>query len=136
MADQNPWRKAYMGSARIRCQSLIPTRGPEGTLDPAKLQPLLNVFSLRHCRRLDEKHRLRVLLADDEWTVLSDNIDPATLLGPLIPLLDLNDGVLLRYLHGRHRLAACKLFFPKEEDHWWGVDLYLKSSKSNNLTPP
>ena len=131
MSDDNPWRDAYAGSARVRCESLTPTQGPEVSLDTAKLKRLVDIFVLSGCRPLDERHRLRVLLTPAEWTTLRSSVPVQTLRGRVLPLLDLAEGIQLRYLHGRHRLAACRLVLDPA-DQWWGVDFYLKESKSRS----
>ncbi|OCT52720.1 hypothetical protein CLCR_09503 [Cladophialophora carrionii] len=131
MEDQNPWRKAYIGSARVRCASLVHAESPEASLDSAKLKRLINIFALSGCQRLDENHRIRVLLTEDEHRKLTHIISPQSLSEPALPLIDLGDG-RLTYLHGRHRLAACQSVMPPW-DQWWGVDFYLRSKISNRL---
>ncbi|EXJ72782.1 uncharacterized protein A1O5_03929 [Cladophialophora psammophila CBS 110553] len=132
MADENIWRKAYLGSARIRCDSLVPTQGPELSLNPSKLKPLVDIFSNGRCRPFDESHRIRVLLTRDEWRTLKEGISIRELNQLALPPLELREGVRLRYLHGRHRLAACQIVMPPP-DQWWGVDFYLKEQIPSRL---
>ena len=135
MSEDNPWRDAYAGSAKIRCESLAPTEGPEVSLDTSKLKRLVDIFALGGCRRLDESHRLRVLLKRSDWTKLTSTVGAQALRRRELPLLHVPDDVPpLKYLHGRHRLAACRLVLEPAEQ-WWGVDFYLQEGKPHKPCP-
>ncbi|KAK0247123.1 hypothetical protein LTR29_017846 [Friedmanniomyces endolithicus] len=84
--------------------------------DKANVDRLVNIFRLEGCQRDDPPHFVPGLIAREslgpEWQQL---LEPQR--------LSLPTSVVLRCLHGKHRILAAREVLPPHEQ-WWNVALY------------
>ena len=89
------------------------------------------IFAREGCHRLDPANRIAALVSQNELAtlILYSDLSYLTLLHGAVsedkpPKLTLPTNVILRVLHGQHRLEVAKSYFPIDEA-WWTVDLFL-----------
>ncbi|KAI5817890.1 hypothetical protein BZA77DRAFT_244393 [Pyronema omphalodes] len=120
-----------MGSARILLSSFYrphPTEHPRA-FDQTNVDPLKAIFCNQGVRRTDRNNHIPVLLSEDDLhlalqrpDVQESDLRNHPMESP--PLLKFREHSL-RYLYGRHRLAAAESLLD-QNDRWWIVDIYLQ----------
>ncbi|KAK5093233.1 hypothetical protein LTR70_004876 [Exophiala xenobiotica] len=129
MSDDNPWRRAYRGSALVAFSSLKPQLGAQKSLDGKRVLKLCRIYQVEGCKRFDESNHIRALVTDGDLALYGRTITTTS-----SPYLNrLNTAYTVQYVHGRHRLAAAEAFLLAE-DHWWPVDFYIVTGLSQDLT--
>ena len=108
-------RNYFLGNAQVQLQNMDFAPGVRD-FDKANVDRLVNIFRLEGCQRDDPTHFVPGLIAREhlgpEWQQL---LEPQR--------LSLPTSVVMRCLHGKHRILAAKEVLPPHEQ-WWNVALY------------
>jgi len=108
-------RNYFLGNAQVQLQNVDFAPGVRD-FDKANVDRLVNIFRLEGCQRDDPTHFVPGLIAREhlgpEWQQL---LEPQR--------LSLPTSVVMRCLHGKHRILAAKEVLPPHEQ-WWNVALY------------
>jgi hypothetical protein len=121
-------QNSYQGRVKINLKNLEfkqnPTLCRRETI-PAKLERLINIFSLEGCRRLEPLYYIPAIIDEEvlQNALLNSNLQPEDILKPGEPFT-LNLGLeKIEYLRGLHRIEAARQFLDAF-DEWWIVNLY------------
>lgn len=126
-------KSSYKGSARILLSSFYrphPTEHPRA-FDQTNVDRLKVIFRNQGIRRTHRNNHIPVLLSEDDLhlALQRSDVQESDLINHPMgspPLLKFQEHSL-RYLHGRHRLAAAESLLD-QNDRWWIVDIYLENS--------
>lgn len=117
--------RCYLGSACIYLDHLSFEDPPVRDLDEKNVDRLFNIFKIEGCKRYERMNHVLVLIEhhDLKRTLRANNISSTQIKREDPPFIKLSDNFSLVCLHGRHRLAAAKLFL-KPREQWWVVDVF------------
>lgn len=99
-------------------------------LDAKNVSRLLQIYHIEGCHRLDPANHIPALIGPDilKRCLIRSGVSKVDLLRRHTPpFLELEDDIVLVYLHGRHRIAAA-LDYLLPLDKWWTVDLYSEGT--------
>ena len=127
---------SYRGSARVDFKFLRfkKTGEQEPFLDPKNTARLVTIFELEGCLRADFEHHIPAVISEAvlHEGLAKSRISSSVLLDPQCqPNLDFPKDTVVKFLDGRHRIAAGRTHLMPG-DKWWTVDFYLDSKLDCN----
>ncbi len=129
----------YLGVVRIPLSAIAHGRAwldNQRTISRHKVTKLKKIFNKEGCRRWDAKNHISALVDDSVFheALRRSAVDASSIRSNgtgTIPKLELNSGIQVYCLQGRHRIAAATEFL-NGDDCWWTVKLFQLGTLCNN----